>query len=172
MGNTNDKLESLKQEAKELGIEFSPNIGVAKLQEKVDSFYAAQESSGEELQKLVAKVEKETAELEKDEPKVIGKKGKTNMVELAQKLYTEAKKLVVVTIIDNDQRVNNQTTTVSVNWSNAYYDLGTKSIPLNVPVEIEQGYVNVLKEVLIPHHVKDSKTGLSTTVMRARYSIS
>ncbi len=29
-------LESLKEEAVELGITFSPNIGIAKLQEKID----------------------------------------------------------------------------------------------------------------------------------------
>ena len=163
----NEELSALKQEAKDLGIEFSANISAAKLQEKIDAHYESQETSGKELEEAVAKV----AAQEKSEEKP-AVSGNISMAALARELYEKACKTVVVTIIDNDQRVNNQTTTVPVNWSNQYYDLGTMSFPLNTPIEVQQGFINVLKECMIPHHVKDPKTNLSTTVMRQRYTIS
>ena len=126
----NEELQALKDEAKDLGIEFSANIGAAKLQEKIDAYYESQESSGKEIEEAVAKVEAE--EQSEEKTPVIGKAGKTNMAELARKLYEEAKKTKIVTIIDNDQRVNNQTTTCKANWTNQYYDMGTRIFPLNV----------------------------------------
>lgn len=165
----NEELEALKQEAKDLGIEFSANIGAAKLKEKIDAHYESQETSGEEIMAAVKAVE---AKEKSEEKPAVKSTGEMSMAALARELYEKACKTVVVTIIDNDQRVNNQTTTVPVNWSNQYYDLGTVSFPLNTPIEIQQGFINVLKECTIPHHVKDPKTNLSTTVMRQRYTIS
>lgn len=161
-----ERLEELKQEATELGIDFNPRIGEEKLAAKIEAYYEGQESSGKELQAAVAQVEAEEQSKEK-----VAVTGKKKMAILAKELYEKAKKTQVVTIIDNDQRVNNQTTTCRANWTNNYYDLGTKIFPLNTPIEIEQGFINVLKEVYIPHHVKDMTTGLSKTTMRPRYTI-
>ena len=165
----NEELEALKQEARDLGIEFSANIGVVKLQEKIDAYYESQNTSGKELEKAIAEVEA----TEKSKEKVVASNvsGKTNMVALARQLYEEARKTRVITIIDNDQRVNNQTTTCKVNWSNQYHDMGTMTFPLNTPIEIPQGFINVLEEVMIPMHTRDPKTQLAVTVMRPRYTI-
>lgn len=168
----NEELSALKQEAKDLGIEFSANISAAKLQEKIDAYYESQETSGEEIMAVVKAVEEQEKSEEKPAVKSTTASGVKTMAQIARELYEKATKTVIVTIIDNDQRVNNQTTTVPVNWSNQFYDLGTMSFPLNVPIEIQQGFINVLKECMIPHHVKDPKTQLSTTVMRQRYTIS
>jgi len=147
-------LEELKQEATDLGIAFSPNIGAAKLQEKIDAYYASQENSGvtvvEESADVTAAVAKENSRAAR---------------------RAEAYKTRVVKIIDNDPRVNSQATTVTVNCSNMYFDLGTIILPLNLPVEIRQGHLNVLKELTMPLHSKD-KTGLSTVSMIPRYTIS
>lgn len=161
-----EMLEQLKEEATELGIKFNPNIGEAKLQEKIDAYYEGQESSGKEI--LEAVVAKEKSE---EKPAVAGKVAEMPMHVRARHLYDKAKATKVVTIIDNDQRVNNQTTTCKANWTNAFYDLGTRIFPLNTPIEIPQGFIDVLKGVLIPHHTKDPKTGLSVTTMRPRYTI-
>lgn len=165
----NEELAALKAEAKDLGISFSPNITVEKLQEKIDAHYESQETSGKELEEAVAKV---AAQEKSEEKPAVKSTGEKPIAQIARELYEQASKVVVVTIIDNDQRVNNQTTTVPVNWSNQFYDLGTMSFPLNVPIEIQQGFINVLKECMIPHHVKDPKTNLAVTVMRSRYTIS
>ncbi len=163
----NEELEALKQEARDLGIEFSANIGVVKLQEKIDAYYESQNTSGKELKEAIAKAE------EKSKEKAVASNvsGKTNMAALARQLYEEAKKTRIITIIDNDQRVNNQTTTCKVNWSNQYYDMGTQIFPLNTPIEIPQGFISVLEEVMIPMHTRDPKTQLAVTVMRPRYTI-
>lgn len=163
----NEELEQLKEEARELGLEFSANIGAAKLQEKIDAYYKSQETSGKEIQEAVAK--KEAEEQSEERPAVTGTGDA--MAILARDLYEQARKTRIVTIVDNDQRVNNQTTVCKANWSNAYYDLGSRIFPLNTPIEIPQGFIDVLLEVKIPHHIKDPKSQLSSTVMRNRYSI-
>lgn len=149
-------IEELKQEADDLGIQYNANIGAPKLAAKIEEHYAAQEGSA-------PVVKLETVAERGSRKKTIG--------ERAAEARLAAMKTRIVTITDNDQRENNLTTIVSVNCSNDYFDLGTRRIPLNIPVEVEQGYINVLKEIQIPMHVRDNTTGLGRTVLRNRYSI-
>lgn len=158
-------LDELKQEAKELGIKFVPNISAEKLAIKIEEFYESQETSDKEI------LEAAVAVKEKSEEKS-AVSGKDSKVEKARKAEEYARKTRVITIIDNDQRVNNQTTVATVNCSNMYFDLGTAHIPLNVPVEVKQGHIDVLKGVEIPQHVKDPVSGLHRVNMRPRYTIS
>lgn len=158
-----EKLEELKQEAAELGISHSPNIGEEKLQSKIDEYYKSEEKKAPKIEVI--------SEGEAPDTRSVST-GKTSMTVLAKKLYDKARQTRIVTIIDNDQRVNNQTTTCKANWTNNYYDMGTRIFPLNIPIEIPIGFINVLKEVQIPHHTKDPKTGLAVTTMRPRYTIS
>ena len=158
-------LEELKEEATSLGLIFSKTIGAAKLKEKIDGHYEAHETSGPAVLAAVEKNEKAEAFTQK------GKVGSTRQ-ERARIKHKEAVKTRVITVIDNDQRVNNHTNTCTVSCSNEFYDLGTKLLPLNEKIEVCQGHINVLKSVQIPLHVKDNKTGLSSVRMRPRYSIS
>ena len=102
----------------------------------------------------------------------MGDKGKITMAQKAAKMKARAEEKVVVTLIDNDTRENNQTTVAVVNCSNQYFDLGTVYIPLNVPVEVRRGHLEVLKDTQIPLHTKDPVSGLSVTRIRPRYTIS
>ena len=163
-------IEELKQEATELGISFNQNIGADKLQAKIDAYYESQETSGNEI---LAAVEKQEAMEKSEEKSAVSDNGKsTDLAKFVNAAEAAARKTRVVTITDNDQRENNQTTVAVVNCSNLYFDLGTVYIPLNVHVEVIQGHINVLLETEIPLHVKDPKTGLSTLAMRKRYSVS
>lgn len=164
------KLEELKKEATQLGINYSPNIGEAKLQEKIDAHYESQETSSTELIDLVDK-------LKADEPKVevpvVAAKDQTSFRAFAKKLEAEARKTRVVTIIDNDQRENNYTTSCIATCENEFFDLGTVVLPLNEKVEVRQGHINSLKEVMIPQHVRDpDNPSLSRMVIRPRYTVS
>ena len=152
--------EELKQEAKDLGIEFSANIGDEKLQAKIDAYYESQETSSKELQDAI----KATEAVEAEKPAVSNRYAKARVAE------EKARKTRVITIIDNDRRVNNHTTSAVVNCSNFYFDLGTMVLPLNTPVEVMQGHINVLREIRIPQHIQD-KDGLSHVEMRPRYTI-
>ena len=158
-------LEELKIEATDLGIKYSPNIGAEKLKSKIDEYYESQETSEKEI--IATVVAKEKSEVKSAESDTVQAPG-TSIAEIK----AAANKTKVVTIIDNDQRVNNQTTSCKVNCSNMYFDLGTATLPLNMAVEVRQGHINVLKEVRIPQHTKDNVTGLSVTRMVPRYTIS
>ena len=160
-------LQELKQEATDLGIEFSANIGATKLAEKIEDYYKSQETSGEEIQAAVEA--KEAKEKSEEKPAV---KGKEDKYARAKKAEERARKTRIVTITDNDTRENNQTTVAIANCSNLYFDLGTVYIPLNIPVEIKQGHLDTLANLEIPLHVKDAKSGLFKTEVRKRYSIS
>ena len=160
-------IDELKQEASELGITFAKNIGAAKLKEKIDEFYESQETSEKEIVEAVKASEK--SEEKSAESGKVGGKSKGQRVAEAR---AAAFKTRVVTIIDNDQRVNNKTTTCTVNCSNAHFDLDTILLPLNLAVEVKQGHLDVLKEIKIPQHVVDNRSGLSTARMVPRYTIS
>jgi len=167
-------LEELKQEATDLGIKFNPKIGAEKLQEKIDAFYASQETNEAAVKEAVTAKEQEELEgqafVSKAEKDLVQKK--RTRLQKAKEAEQEAKKTVVVEIIDNDPRVNAHTTTCTATCGNEFFDLGTIILPLNTPVEVMKGHINSLKEVRFPHHQLDQKTGLSKVVMRNRYTIS
>ena len=160
-------IEALKAEATDLGITFPQNIGAEKLKLKIDAYYESQETSEKETMAAVEaneQIEEKSAESDKSSyVKSIGT--------IASEAKAKASATRVVTIFDNDQRVNNQTTTCKVNCSNMYFDLGQIILPLNIPVEVKQGHINVLKEVKIPRHVQVGDN-LSAVKMVPRYSIS
>lgn len=161
-------LEEMKKEADDLGVTYAKNVSANKLQEKIEEFYEAQETSGPAVAAAVA--EKEKAAPEAKTAKTV--KGVDPKVAKRVAREKAARETRVVTIIDNDQRVNNQTTTCTVNCSNEYFDLGTAVFPLNEKIEVRVGHIKVLESVTIPLHVRDNKTGLSTVRMRPRYTIS
>lgn len=151
-------LQELKQEADDLGITYAKNISANKLQEKIEAFYEASEASAPPVV-----VEKEVEEAPAPKQTVVNKR-------LARE--KAARETRVVTIIDNDQRVNNQTTTCTVNCSNEFFDLGTVILPLNEKIEVAMGHIRTLEQVKIPQHVRDNKTGLASVRLRPRYTIS
>lgn len=153
-------IEELKAEADTLGIVYNKNIGPDKLAAKIEEHYSASETSGAAI--IAAANSKSTKVVE--EPR-------RTIRQMANNARDKASVTSIVTITDNDQRENNLTTIVSVTCANQYFDLGTKRIPLNVPVELEQGFIDVLNEIKIPMHVRDQRTGQSKTVLRNRYSV-
>lgn len=155
-------LDELKAEADSLGIAYNKNIGADKLTAKIDEFYAA-----EEAKSTISSIGVVT-DIPMTTPAV--KKSRT-IREMAAEAKAKAMVRHVVTITDNDQRENNLTSVVSVTCGNEYFDLGTKRIPLNIPVELEQGFIDVLTEIIYPMHVIDHKTGQSVRSLRRRYSI-
>lgn len=157
-------IDELKVEATELKISFHPSISAEKLAQKIEDYYNA--SSAESV--VLTKVE--TTEEEDAQALVV--ENENSFQAYVQKQKREAEKTQIVTIIDNDSRVNNLTTTLTVTASNEYFDLGTVILPLNERVEVRQGHINVLKELRIPQHIKSQvDPSISTMVMRPRYTI-
>jgi len=158
------KIDELKLEADELGVKYSPNIGEAKLADKIEAHYKSLETGTPAIKEETPEEEVVNAEAKK-------KSGVKTIGELAIEAEKEARKTHIVVITDNDQRENNLTSTVPVTCGNGYFELGTKHIPLNLPVEVEQGFINVLKEIQIPLAVRGIDGSMKTTI-RNRYSIS
>jgi len=156
------ELENLKSEATDLGVKYNANIGAAKLKQKIDEHYASLETGSPEV------AVEEVDDTAKVKPK---KSGASTLEERVEEQFKLDSKMHIITIIDNDQRVNNQTTTCSVGYSNQFHDFGQRMLPLNERVEVAQGHINILKSVMIPLHTHDPKTGLSKVKMRNRYSI-
>ncbi|AGM46826.1 hypothetical protein AD45P2_00040 [Alteromonas phage vB_AmaP_AD45-P2] len=165
-------LNELKKEADDLGIQYHKTIGANKLQEKIEEHYAAQETGQDSIQEAVKQKEAEEAAKAKDKPAAPKTDGKLSAKD-AKRVAREkaARETKIVSIIDNDQRVNNQTTTCSVSCANEFFDLGTRILPLNEKIEVSVGHLNTLREIKIPLHVRDQKTGLSSVRMRPRYTI-
>ena len=154
-------IEELRKEASSLGIKYNPRIGDKKLQAKIEAFYESKETSGPAVAEVIKK-EEAKAKVSKKRPPVEEKRF------VRERL---ARKTRIITVVDNDQRINNHATTCTVNCSNEFFDLGTKLLPLNMKIEVAQGHINVLKSITIPLHVKDTRTGLSSVRLRPRYTI-
>jgi hypothetical protein len=160
-------LKELKKEADELGVQYPKNVTADKLTEKIDGFYDADATSGPLIQAAVAAqdVTEEVEVAKVTAPATDPKHAKRIAREKA------ARATHVVTIVDNDQRVNNHTTTCTVNCSNEFFDLGTMVLPLNEKIEVAVGHLKTLESVKIPLHVSDIKTGMSMVKLRPRYTI-
>ena len=158
-------LQELKKEADDLGVSYPSNITAVRLQEKIEEFYQAKEAAAPKL----AVVEEPKKE-EEETPKELSKEELFHATRI--KREKAAKEIVRVSIVDNDQRVNNHTTTCTVNCSNEYFDLGTRILPLNENIEVSMGHLRTLIRVKIPLHVRDNKSGLSSVRLRPRYTIS
>jgi hypothetical protein len=183
-----NKLDELKQEATDLGVTYSPNIGESKLQSKIDEHYEGLETSGKAINDAITAKEQEEITVasvmtSKDDEELAGRAIVASMEKkvVAKKLNTQqrskaaekkARATRVVEIIDNDPRVNAHATTCSPTCGNEYFDLGTIILPLNTPVEVMQGHINSLKEVEFPHHQMNQKTGLNSVGLRKRYTVS
>lgn len=184
---TDFDIEELKEEAASLGIEHHPNIGAAKLKERIDQHYAELEKQ-EPSDAIVVLPDEADIEDDADEDTeeqtveqtvkpqtskhVPDGKRRLSMQEFAAQNAREMRKTRIITIIDNDKRVNDKTTTAVVNCTNARFDLGTRIIPLNERVEVRQGHIEILQAVMIPQHIEDPNSpGMMMTVSRPRYTI-
>ena len=163
-------LVSLKKEATELGLTFEDDVKATELEKQIDAYYESQETSGAELEATITKVEAAQAE-KREKQQEVNMKNARHIGALAREAEEKARKTRVIKVFDNDNRVNNQTTVAVANCSNQYFDLGTVYIPLNEPVEVMQGHIDALKDVMIPQHTK-GVDGLTKTSVRNRYMIS
>lgn len=179
-------MQELKSEATDLGLTFKGNISAKDLSEMIENHYEAASNDGdlpvvldEEAEQEVeqeaayeAPVKSQPAIKKAETPDQRAARVDLSMRTYARKMEADARKTRIVTIIDNDQRVNNATTTCTANCSNEYFDLGTIILPLNERVEVRQGHLSALLGVRIPHHVRSPlDPAMSQTVMRPRYTI-
>jgi hypothetical protein len=162
-------LEELKQEANGLGITYSPNIGAGTLADKIEAYYESQ-SAGDVVQMVE---EDEVAGEAPPVAKTLTKQAKINLRVAEAKKKAFSKK--VVTLTSNDKRTNEYETTAYLSFENQYFGL-SKLVPLDIPVELEVGLIEVAKSTKILIHkdeiVEGKRTGNKTSSMIRKYNVS
>lgn len=154
-------MQELKDEATALGLDFSGMKSKAEVNQLIEDYYESQ-AAGDFVQ-----VAQETETKIEEKPV----RGGNPMVMLAKRLKDNALKKRVVRITSNDKRENHLTTTAFLSCDNQYFSL-SKIVPLDVPVQLEQGLIDTAKDIEIVLHVTDSKTGMTTPKLVKKYVIS
>lgn len=154
--------DEIKNEALQLGIEFRPNISAAKLQERIDAKY--KELEQEDSSPTISVKDSESEGKSDTSPE-------NRMRALGLAMRKKANELFIVTISDNDTRINSESDSCVTNCSNSLFDLGTRIIPTNEKVEVRRGHLEALRAVRIPHHMPDPNDHtVRVTTFRNRYS--
>lgn len=161
--------DDLKQEATDLGLDFPSNIKTEKLEQLIEEHYQSQ-AAGDLVQ---AVEEVEEPQEEKTPAKANGKKLTKNQKLAEAKNRAMATK--VVTLSSNDKRDNEYVTTAYLSFENQHFGLA-KLVPLDIPVELEQGLINVAKETMITLHkdevIDGKRTGNKIPVRTRKYNVS
>ena len=148
-------IEELREEATELGLTYSQNIGAAKLSVKIDEYYEKQ-SAGDIVEDIVEEIEVEV--------KKPATKAKSASETAEQKFRRESKerqvaalKTKIVTITNTDKRESHVETM-------AYLSCGvvSKRVPLDIPIELEIALIEVARTSTVSTHVDEVVKGVRT----------
>ena len=144
--------EELKQEADELGLTYSPNIGKAKLEEKIEQKYKEIEESSDSVESNTRVSTKGTLATRKEALRVIAEQ------------ITENKKARVVKITMVDKREASTAT-------HAYFSNGDVSlhIPLDVWVEMPNILIQLAEEARAVTHVDSN--GVTEPKLTKKYVV-
>lgn len=145
--------EELLDKAADLGLQFPKNIPTDKLEEKI------------------------AASTPKKEESVSSKQ--LSLAELRRNITKKAKKKAfatrVITITNKDNRENDVMTTAYLSFENQHFGL-SKLVPLDIPVELEQGLIDVAETTMITLHkdeiVKGRRTGNKVAVRVKKFAVS
>lgn len=172
-------MEELKKEATELGIDFKGVKSKVDMQKLIDAYYNEQSNDSDIP---TAKVEETEEEEEKDETvstpvksnkKPISKEARIRFA--IRDAKARAMKTRVVTITNNDKRDSHMTTTAYLSCENEYFGI-SRSVPLDVPIELEQCLIDVAVETKMVNHVDEivngRRTGNKVPKLTRKYAVS
>ena len=144
--------EELKQEADELGLTYSPNIGKAKLEEKIEQRYKEIEESSDSVESNTRVSTKGALVARKEALKIIAEQ------------IVENKKTKVVKITMVDKREASTAT-------HAYFSNGDVSlnIPLDVWVEMPNILIQLAEEARAVTHVDSN--GITEPKLTKKYVV-
>ena len=144
--------EELKQEADELGLTYSPNIGKAKLEEKIEQKYKEIEESSDSVESNTRVSTKGALAARKEAIKIIAEQ------------IAENKKTKVVKITMVDKREASTAT-------HAYFSNGDVSlhIPLDVWVEMPNILIQLAEEAKAVTHVDSN--GITEPKLTKKYVV-
>lgn len=161
--------EDLINEANELGLEFKKNVKTTKLAEMVA------EAKGEPVPIAETPPPSPAVKEEKvEDPAPKEDKYAARKREIAER-RAKAFETQVVTLTNKDNRENDHMTTALLSFENQYFGL-SKIVPLDVPVELEQGLINVAEETMMTLHkdeiINGKRTGNKVAVRTKKFAIS
>ena len=144
--------EELKQEADELGLTYSPNIGKAKLEEKIEQKYKEIEESSDSVESNTRVPTKGALAARKEALKIIAEQ------------IAESKKTKVVKITMVDKREASTAT-------HAYFSNGDVSlnIPLDVWIEMPNILIQLAEEARAVTHVDSN--GVTEPKLTKKYVV-
>ena len=144
--------EELKQEADELGLTYSPNIGKAKLEEKIEQKYKEIEESSDSVESNTRVSTKGALAAKKEALKIIAEQ------------IAENKKTKVVKITMVDKREASTAT-------HAYFSNGDVSlnIPLDVWIEMPNILIQLAEEARAVTHVDSN--GVTEPKLTKKYVV-
>lgn len=171
-----DERQELLEQANEMGLDFHTNIPNVKLKALIaDSQNPAVEApvqaTEEPVVDPVAAMAKEAAAKNKPIPP----KKDNSLRERIRVSKGKAMKLSVVTITNKDNRENDVMTTAPLSFENQYFGLA-RNVPLDIPVELEQGLIEVAESVMMTLHkdeiIQGKRTGNKVPVTVKKYAVS
>jgi len=167
--------EEFLDKAADLGLEFPKNIPTDRLEERV--LEALEEATSPPKVDEPIPTEPPVAMAEAVEETPNDKR--LTLLEKRRKLTADAKKAAfatrVVTLTNKDNRENDEMTTAYLSFENQYFGL-SKLVPLDIPVELEQGLIDVAETTMITLHkaeiIKGKRTGNQVAVRVKKFAIS
>jgi len=160
-------IEEARAEADQLGLKYSPNIGLIKLEEKIEGYYATQ-AAGDVVTEAIEGTDTNPTNAKK----LTKEQARAKMLLTAKAKAFETR---IVTITSNDKRDNHVTTTAYLSMDNQYFGR-SRYVPLDVPVELENCLIDVAKEIKIMLHVDEvidgKRTGNKVPKMVNKYVVS
>ena len=158
--------------AEELQLTFPKNISTLKLEELIISSLEDDVSPP----KVDEGVPEESPAAAEEEPKGLSKLSKLELRRNAIKAAKE-KAMVsrVVTITNRDNRENDAMTTAYLSFENQFFGV-SKLVPLDIPVELEQGLIDVAEATMIVLHkdeiIGGKRTGNRTKAQVKKFAVS
>lgn len=168
-----DRTELLLK-AEELGLNFPKNIPTLKLEELIiESLESEVNPSEVDEESLVDDfVEEPSEEVEKVSNKLPELELRRNIIRNARE---RAYATQIVTITNRDNRENDFMTTAYLSFENQHFGL-SKLVPLDIPVELEQGLIDVAESTMITLHkdeiVAGKRTGNKVPVQVKKFAVS
>lgn len=156
MSDTIEKtMEELKEEAKNLGVEFKGNISRSNLEKLIDEAYE------EGLSGSTVEVRKDAEPIQV----VINTSSKKSKEERMRNMISDAKanafRLKKVTLTLNDKRDQDVTTAVYLGCENQFFSKD-RIVPLDIPLELEECLIEVARMTKINIHRDEIINGRRT----------
>jgi len=159
--------KQLLAKATDLGLTFPKNISTLRLEELIINSLES-----EITPPAVNEAELAVPEPVEETPSISKLEQRRNAIRTAKE---KAFATQIVTITNKDNRENDFMTTAYLSFENQHFGL-SKLVPLDIPVELEQGLINIAESTLMTLHkdevVDGKRTGNKVSTQVKKFAVS